>query len=138
MRMVRIACRKCLPPTLKREMVFAESEDLRVVVQRRRLRQRMRRPADPFARVLEGGRHHPEDREHDETRPPQQDDVPQHSRPALPAEPARPRLLGTHGCDRRRHPGLPSITRRCLISIEMPKKMKTENMMSSRTEAAAP
>ena len=49
------------------------------------LRQPMRRPGDPFSRILERGRDHPEDREHGEDGPHQQQGmshVPEHLMPA--------------------------------------------------------
>ena len=73
----------------------AEGEDLRVIVQRRRLRQPVRRPGDPFARILERGRDHPEDREGDEERPRQQDAVAQRAPHPLAPNSAGARLFGS-------------------------------------------
>ena len=78
----------------ERRIERAEGEYLRVVVQRRLVRQPVRRPGHPLAGVLERGRDHPEDREGDEARPGEQDRVSADLAQALAPQLARPRRIG--------------------------------------------
>jgi hypothetical protein len=90
--------RECLLRRLpaQRRVDAAESENLRIVVERRGMRHPVRRPGPPLTGVLERGRDHPEDRKDDQDGPRQQD-VPHSPMDALAAQPACSRLLGRQG-----------------------------------------
>jgi hypothetical protein len=97
--------------TAKRRVHAGEREDLRVVVQGGRVRQPVRRPRHPLAGVLERGRDHPEDREHDERGPGDEDRVAHDAVAALAAQAAGAGLFGGDVDCERHHAALATLPR---------------------------
>ena len=100
----------------ERRVERTEGEYLRIVVNRRLVRQPVRRPSHPLAGILERRRDHPEDREGDDSRPGEQNRV---SHDPLHTFAPQPPCARRQGCCARAdtHGALPSTARRWLISM---------------------